>query len=218
MGMYIKRKNMAAIPPAAGTISDSINVIDEKTTAPSIDLTKRILTIPKDGIIAYGGDTIPEGYEEVEAEDMFPVVTTSTDGLMSSEDKAKLDALNMSGIIKKSVFINMSTANTWYDTGVQGTDLSSGVYILQINCNSFGGQAGQWQEFYAGIMEWFAGTCNSSNACEIPLHNCGHADNDGKIKLRTLRQPNGGYVKLQISTTVAMTASREVILDFRRII
>lgn len=67
MGKYIKRKAMSVIPPANGTISDSTNVIDEKTTAPSIDLTKRITGIPVDGVLLYEGDNlnIPEGYEEV---------------------------------------------------------------------------------------------------------------------------------------------------------
>lgn len=75
MGKYIKRKAMSVVPPAAGTISDSINVIDEKTTAPSIDLTKRITGIPVDGVIVYEGDelNIPEGYEQVNSGMFLPI-------------------------------------------------------------------------------------------------------------------------------------------------
>lgn len=152
MGMYIKRKNMAVIPPAAGTISDSINVIDEKTTAPSIDLTKRILTIPKDGVIAYGGDTIPEGYEEVEAEDMFPVVTTSTDGLMSSEDKTKLDGLG--GVATTSANGLMSSADK---TKLDGLNTSNCFEkTLQLTC----GNSSNINE--TGYRLLFSGSASSS--------------------------------------------------------
>ncbi len=97
MGKYIKRKAMSVVPPAAGTISDSVNVIDEKTTAPSIDLTKRITGIPVDGVIIYEGDelNIPEGYEKVNSGMFLPIGAgcdfygaTAPDGFMFADGSA----------------------------------------------------------------------------------------------------------------------------------
>lgn len=62
----IIKKSVVEIPKATGSVSDTLNVEDKITNAPSINLVGQMTGIPKDGIIAYEGDAIPEGYEEVE--------------------------------------------------------------------------------------------------------------------------------------------------------
>lgn len=216
---YIQKKIVSELPKTVGSITDTLNVEDKSRNAPSINLVQTMAGVPTEGIIAYETEdgSIPEGYEEVENPNEIPVVTTTTNGLMSAGDKAKLDALDMSGVITKTFSINMSSANTWYDTGITGSDLYTGTYIVQMWCN-FGGQANIWDEYYSGVMSWYHGGTNSTVANQIGLHNAGHAPNNGNIMLRTLRQSSGGHLKLQIASALAMSASRDVVLRFRRII
>lgn len=80
----IERKSIAPIEPATGSVSDTINVSDKITNAPSINLVQQMSGIPQDGVIAFDGDEIPEGYEEVENPNSYSteekVVGTWIDG------------------------------------------------------------------------------------------------------------------------------------------
>ena len=62
----IKKMSVVELPQATGSISDTINVADKVKNAPSINLVQQMTGIPQDGVIAFDGDEIPEGYEEVE--------------------------------------------------------------------------------------------------------------------------------------------------------
>jgi hypothetical protein len=62
----IKKMSVVELPQATGSISDTINVTDKVKNAPSINLVQQMTGIPQDGVIAFDGDVIPEGYEEVE--------------------------------------------------------------------------------------------------------------------------------------------------------
>lgn len=55
-----------------------------------ISNTSQVLT---NTIVGYTGDTIPEGYEETDLTNVVPLATTTNDGLISSNDKNKLDNL-----------------------------------------------------------------------------------------------------------------------------
>lgn len=121
----------------------------------------------------------------------------------------------------KTYSTTMTLTNTWQDTGVTGNSglLESGTYLVTVGgFTSEGTDYQLWSETYTGIMYWYTGGTNSSNACEIHLHNSGHADNTMKVQLRTLRQSTGNYLKLQIYSTYKCTASTPVTFKFKRLL
>lgn len=63
---YIIKKSVVELPQASGSISDTLNVEDKIKNAPSINLVEQMTGIPQEGVIAFDGAEIPEGYEEVE--------------------------------------------------------------------------------------------------------------------------------------------------------
>lgn len=65
---YIEKKSVAPIDPVEGAVVDTLNVVDKVKNAPSINLVQQMTGIPQEGVIAFEGDEIPEGYEEVEVE------------------------------------------------------------------------------------------------------------------------------------------------------
>ena len=143
--------------------------------------------------------------------------TQSTHGLMSANDKKKVDG--MWDIVSISKSLTLKT--DWQDTGIAGNNLTSGTYIIQVSGMTTN-STGFYQEVYSGIMTWFADMTNSTTADEIPLHNAGHSDNNNEIYLRTIRSSagsdNSGRLKLQIAAKIAGTAADTIIFKFRRMI
>ena len=99
------------------------------------------------------------------------------------------------------------TNNEWTDVGINGTDLSTGTYIVQMFINE--GASGQHHEFYSGTMSWYNGNTNDDNSDEIFLHNAGHAsqassgEDNKNWFLRTARtmSSDANDLKLQVRSS-----------------
>ena len=115
---------------------------------------------------------------------------------------------------------SLKVTTSWMDVGISGTNLSTGTYAVQV-FGDFAGQGNLWTEYFSGIMPWYSGGTNSTDADEISLHSCGHATNGNELYLRTLRQStssNSPVVKLQIATDIAFTAAVSITFKFKKLI
>lgn len=143
----------------------------------------------------------------------YGVASSSSNGLMSSTDKTKLD--DFSRVISIQKQIKLTT--DWLDTGIAGNNLDTGTYVVQVS--GFNSSYTQlYSEIYSGVMSWYSGTTNSGNSSEIFLHNAGLADNNNAIYLRILRVAGSKTLKLQIACKVAATGTDILTFKFRRLI
>lgn len=144
----------------------------------------------------------------------YGVATASSNGLMSSTDKTKLD--DFSRVISIQKQIKLTT--DWQDTGIAGNNLETGTYVVQVSGFN-ASYTSLYSETYSGIMTWYASETNSDNYSEIFLHNAGHADNSNAIYLRTSRRAYGnGVLHLQIACKVAASGTDTLTFKFRRLI
>lgn len=144
----------------------------------------------------------------------YGVATASSNGLMSSTDKTKLD--DFSRVISIQKQIKLTT--DWQDTGIAGNNLETGTYVVQVSGFN-ASYTSLCSETYSGIMTWYASETNSDNYSEIFLHNAGHADNSNAIYLRTSRRAYGnGGLHLQIACKVAASGTDTLTFKFRRLI
>ena len=174
--------------------------LDGKTLAYIAGYTsdKKIHPASKAGVLAYIGNA-----------------TSSSSGFMSNSDKQKLDDFYSIVTITKS----LKVTTDWMDTGIYGTALSSGTYVVQVSGFSASNISGLYNETWSGIMTWQSDGTNSENSDEILLHNAGHADNRNEIYLKTLRSSRGGKdLRLQIAAKIAATNADNVVFKFRRLI
>jgi cytoskeletal protein CcmA (bactofilin family) len=119
----------------------------------------------------------------------------------------------------KSVTTTLTpVANEWTDTGISGTDLTTGIYFLSftIDDNTSGGT--HYNETYTGTVSWYDGNTDNSESDEIYLHRSGKNPGNGTIYLRTIRTPNNGQLKLQIYSNISLTSSYDYVFKFRRFI
>jgi len=113
---------------------------------------------------------------------------------------------------------SLTVLDTWTDTGIDSTDLSTGSYMVQVYVENFNVGGGNYYEFYTGVMSWFSNNTNNPYASEIYLHNAGHADGNNKIYLQTQRTYNADTsdLKLQIRNDVSTNGATNYIFKFRR--
>ena len=97
---------------------------------------------------------------------------------------------------------------TWTDTGISGTDLSTGTYAVQVYVETHAVGGASYDEYYSGIMSWFGTNTNSDFVDEIVLHRAGHYPGGEIIQLRTQRALNADShdLMLQILSNDAHSA------------
>ena len=105
----IKKVSIAPIEPIEGAVSDTLNVTDKVKNAPSINLVQQMTGIPQDGVIAYDGNEIPEGYEEVDTS-----IDIAWEDIVQSVQKNDTYVLN--GVCHINGFVTSNTnftVNAW---------------------------------------------------------------------------------------------------------
>ena len=134
-----------------------------------------------------------------------------------NEDSLEVNGLDISTIKEFTKSIQLP-ANTWTDVGINGQDLQTGTYIMQVYMNNNSEQIGQWNERISGVLTWFEGSTNSEDADEIPVSKSGHAKNAHNIKLRTTRTLNSGRLKLQMYDDKQWYGKADVVFRFKRLL
>lgn len=81
---------------------------------------------------------------------------------------------------------SLTVSTDWIDTGIHGSDLATGTYAVQFH-SDVSPIVGVWGDNFSGIMNWYEGGTNDESGCNIDLYNAGHASNNGKFYLRTIR-------------------------------
>ena len=125
-----------------------------------------------------------------------------------------------SGLVGDIITItkSLNVTTSWQDTGISVADIpTTGTYIVQLIAD-LGGTASIWSEYFSGIMSWFAGATNSTDADEIFLHKAGHASNGQSLFLRTIRQSGSSTLKLQIACTTNFGTAKSLTFKFRKMI
>ena len=117
------------------------------------------------------------------------------------------------------------TANTWTDTGIDGTDLSTGTYAMQVYVSDYGLGGEHYDEYYSATISWWSSSTNSTAVDEIVMHRAGHAPNAGDVQFRTLRAlgTDSHDLMLQVkhnksySAAVNNTSGKQFRFKFRRL-
>lgn len=117
---------------------------------------------------------------------------------------------------------SLTITTDWQDTGISGTDLATGTYIVQLYANDVSSGGTSNNEYYSGTMSWYSSTTSSSVELptdEIQLHRAG-ASSDAGLYLRTVRADDAapGPLKLQIYSNLPNASASNYVFKFRRMI
>ena len=117
---------------------------------------------------------------------------------------------------------SLTLTTSWQDTGVNGSELATGTYIVQVFANDQASGEGHYSEMYSGIMSWYGSNTNqASTTDEIILHRAGHhVEGNATIYLRTERTLTADTddMELQIAGGTTMTSASTYTFKFRRMI
>jgi len=122
----------------------------------------------------------------------------------------------------KTITRSITLTTNWQDTGIKGTDLATGTYIVQLYANDTSAGGTNSNEYYSGTMSWYNGDTNSSVEIptdEIVLHRAG-GSGEGGLYLRTYRTGSASAddLKLQIFANQANASASNYVFKFRRMI
>ena len=112
-------------------------------------------------------------------------------------------------------------ANTWHDTGIDGSDLgSNGSYMIQVYNNVQQSGVSNYAMYWTGTMSWYYTGTNSVNTSEIYLNSAGHY-RGMDLELRTISSPNNASppsMRIQFKSNQTLTNHPNFIFKFRRLI
>lgn len=110
---------------------------------------------------------------------------------------------------------SLSVSTSWIDTGIVGTDLATGSYIIQVFSHNWA--LGQYHSTFTGFMSWHNTVTNSNYYNEVLLHSVGN-DISNVLYIRTqLLLGNTSTLKLQIRLSGG-SGSGNFTFKFRRMI
>ena len=149
------------------------------------------------------------------------VKTLSTPSPITSQAASLYDLIPNGAFTTTYAFT--STAGVYAEV-MESNDVitATGTYSVQmfVDDHTVGGT--QYDEFYSGVMTWFATGTNDNGVgaiSEIPLHRAGHAGNSGIMYLRTRETTAPDNVlKLEIMCNKTYTGAKNVIFKFVRLI
>ena len=117
------------------------------------------------------------------------------------------------------ITVNMTLNEGWQDTGINGTDLATGSYYVQIYANDVGVGGGHTDVYYSGVMSWYASTTSETTYDEIVLNRAGSSVGAGALYVRLLRtSSNPDNLKLQLAGNTINTGAANYVFKFRRLI
>jgi len=115
--------------------------------------------------------------------------------------------------------VNLTLSQTWQDTGINGADLATGSYYVQVYANDVGVGGGHTDVYYSGVMSWYASTTSETTYDEIVLNRAGSSVGNGALYVRLLRtSSNPDNLKLQLAGNTINTGAADYVFKFRRII
>lgn len=185
----------------------------------SITTTTGNLTLDPsaDGTLTLNGDTTVAGDLTVSNFSPLGMKLTEYTGGPPGVGTAATSANTTDYIVVYTKSLTLTT--DWGDTGIKGTDLETGTYMVQLYANDTAAGGTSTNEYYSGTMSWYSGVTASSAASpsdEIVLHRAG-ASSEGNIYLRTLRTNGADRLKLQIYANFASSSASNYVFKFRRI-
>ena len=141
--------------------------------------------------------------------------TLTLGGTISHAGLVPTQGLNIDQIYSTSTNITLST--NWQNTGITGTMLTTGTYIVQALANDSSVGGGEINTYYSGIMSWYSGATSEGSYDEILLHRAGAASGSGTVYLQVLRAV-GGVLSLQIAGNTNNSTTSIYYLNFRRML
>jgi hypothetical protein len=159
-------------------------------------------------------------YVNVTGDTMTGALTLAADPTEDLQAATKQYVDNFDPVTTFTKSITLTT--DWQDTGIKYTDLGTGTYILQLYANDTSAGGSNMNEYYSGIMSWYAGDTNTSQELpsdEIQLHRAG-GSSDAGLYLRTYRTADldGDNLKLQIYSNYSNASASNYVFKFRKFI